>query len=249
MTVTGHYVDEFWKLQKRVLNFCNVPLPHNRVIIFDALYKCLVDWEIENKMATIKIDKASYNDIALKNLKSTFNLLKKKLPSDGKLFHVRCCAHILNLIVQDGLGEIKGIIDCVRDDIKCLIHSEAHLIQFSNIVKQLKLPSKKQILDYPTRWNSTYFMLSAALEFKNVFPRYSERDVGFSYVPTEEEWERVENVCQFLKIFNDVTNIISGCKYPTSNLFLIEIWRVKEILDKNSVSELDYLSSMATWMM
>ncbi|KAF7147288.1 hypothetical protein RHSIM_Rhsim03G0102300 [Rhododendron simsii] len=91
-------------------------------------------------------------------------------------------------------------------------------------------------------------MLSAALEFKDVFPRYSERDVGFAYVPTEEDWEQVENVCQFFEIFNDVTNIISGCEYPTSNLFLTEFWRVKEILDKNSVSELDYLSLMAARM-
>ncbi|KAF7150425.1 hypothetical protein RHSIM_Rhsim02G0121400 [Rhododendron simsii] len=171
MVATGHYVDEFWKLQKRVLSFCNVPPPHNGVIIFDALYKCLVDWEIENKVATISVDNASYNDVALKNLKSTFHLLKKKLPLDGKLFHVRCCTHILNLMVQDGLVEIKGITDCVRDGVKYLIHSEARLIQFSNIAKQLKLPSRKLILDCPTRWNSTYFMLSAALEFKDVFPR------------------------------------------------------------------------------
>ncbi|KAF7154610.1 hypothetical protein RHSIM_Rhsim01G0169500 [Rhododendron simsii] len=170
MVVTGHYVDEFWKLQKRMLNFCNVPPPHNGVIISDAFYKCLVDWEIENKVATITVDNASYNDVALKNLKSTFHLLKKKLPKDGKLFHVRCCAHILNLMVQDGLVEIKGITDCVRDGVKYFIHFEARLIQFSNIAKQLKLPSRKLILDCPTRWNSTYFMLSAALELKDVFP-------------------------------------------------------------------------------
>ncbi|KAG5531867.1 hypothetical protein RHGRI_026468 [Rhododendron griersonianum] len=248
MVVTGHYVDEDWKLQKRVLSFCNVPPPHTGVIISDALYKCLVDWNIENKVATITVDNASYNDVALRNLKSTFQLLGKKIPLDGELFHVRCCAHILNLMVQDGLSEIKWITDCIRDGVKYLIHSEARLTQFSDIAKQLKLPSKKLILDCPTRWNSTYMMLSAALEFKDVFSRYSERDVGFSYVPTYEEWERVENVCQFLEIFNDVTNIISGCEYPTSNLFLIEVWRVKEILDKNSVSALEYLRSMALKM-
>ncbi|KAF7113478.1 hypothetical protein RHSIM_RhsimUnG0122000 [Rhododendron simsii] len=197
MVMTGHYVDEDWKLQKRVLSFCNVPPPHNGV-------------------ATITVDNTSYNDVALRNLKSTFQLLKKKLPLD--------------------------------DGVKYLIHSEASLTQCSDIAKQLKLPLKKLILNCPTRWNSTYMMLSAALEFKDVFSRYSERDVSFSYVPTYEEWERVENVCQFLKIFNDVTNIIASCEYPTSNLFLTEIWRVKEILDKNSVSEFEYLRSMALKM-
>lgn len=58
--------------------------------------------------------------------------------------------HTLNLIVQDGLGEIKEITDCVRDGVKYLVNSEARLIQFSDIAKQLILPSKKLILDCPT---------------------------------------------------------------------------------------------------
>ncbi|KAF7131586.1 hypothetical protein RHSIM_Rhsim09G0090800 [Rhododendron simsii] len=141
-------------------DFCNVPPPHTGVIISDALYKCLVDWNIENKVATITVDNASYNDVALRNLKSTFQLLKKKLPLDGI---------------------VKGMW-----------------------VFLMCLPMKSG--------------------------------------------KRVENVCQFLEIFNDVTNIISGCEYPTSNLFLTEVWRVKEILDKNSMSELEYLRSMALKM-
>lgn len=61
-----------------MLSFCNVPSPHTRVIIYDALHKCLVDWDIENKVAIMTIDNATYNDVALRNLKSTFKLLKKK---------------------------------------------------------------------------------------------------------------------------------------------------------------------------
>ncbi|KAG5549388.1 hypothetical protein RHGRI_014663 [Rhododendron griersonianum] len=115
MVVTGHYVDEFWKLRKRVLSFCNVPPPHNGVIISDALYKCLVDWEIENKVATITINNASYNDVALKILKSTFHLLKKKLPLDVEI-----------------------------------------VIEETN-------------LRLPTRWNLTFLLLFADMEFKDVF--------------------------------------------------------------------------------
>ena len=33
MIVAGHFVDCDWVLQKRVLNFCNVPPPHTGVII------------------------------------------------------------------------------------------------------------------------------------------------------------------------------------------------------------------------
>lgn len=52
-------------------------------------------------------------------------------------------------------------------------------------------------------------MLFAALEFKDVFPRNQERDPSFVYVPSLEDWVKVETVCQFLAIFNEVTKMSS----------------------------------------
>ncbi|XP_028060061.1 zinc finger BED domain-containing protein RICESLEEPER 2-like [Camellia sinensis] len=247
MVITAHFVDDDWQLQKRVLNFCNVPPPHIGVVIADALHKCLVEWGIENKVATVTVDNASYNDVALRVLKENFSM-KKKLPLGGKLFHVRCCAHILNIMVQYGLSEIGDIVDGVREGVKYLVASEARLLQFNEIVKQLQLPSKKLILDCPTRWNGAYMMMATALEFKDVFPRYQERDLGFIYVPSLQDWIKVENVCQFLAIFNEVTNIIYGSDYPTSNLFLTEVWRIKEILNEKSVDDNEYIRAMTLKM-
>jgi hypothetical protein len=65
-----------------------------------------------------------------------------------------------------------------------------------------------QILDVATRWNNTYMMLSTAIGFKEVFPRYSNIESAFQWVVSAEEWEKVENVNQFLAIFNEVTNIV-----------------------------------------
>uniref|UniRef100_A0A5B7AIU7 BED-type domain-containing protein n=1 Tax=Davidia involucrata TaxID=16924 RepID=A0A5B7AIU7_DAVIN len=219
MVVTGHFIDSEWRLQKRVLNFFNVPPPHSGVIIADALQKCFIEWGIEDKVSTITVDNAKYNDTAVRILKDNFSL-KKKLAFAGKIFHARCCAHIINLMVQDGIKEIGDIVDIVREAVKYLNASEARLIQFSGIAKQLQLSSKKLILDCPTRWNSTYLMLAAALKFREVFPRYQDRDPGFSYVPSLEDWIKVEHLCQFLGLFHVVTNLISGSEYPTANLFL-----------------------------
>jgi hypothetical protein len=43
MVVTCHFVDSDWFLQKRVLNFCNVPPPHSGVVIAEELRKCFGD--------------------------------------------------------------------------------------------------------------------------------------------------------------------------------------------------------------
>jgi hypothetical protein len=61
---------------------------------------------IDKKVFFITLDNASANDLCVVNLKPKL----KDLPCDGDLFHMRCCAHILNLIVQDGLKEITDTI-------------------------------------------------------------------------------------------------------------------------------------------
>ena len=191
---------------------CNLPPPYSGVSICDALSKCLVDWEIEDKVWTVTVDNASYNDVVVHMLKD--NLSKKyQLPLSGKLFHVRCCAHILNLLVQDGLSEIGEIIKNVRESVKYVIQSESRLNIFGDIVKQLKLPSKQLILDCYTIWNATYFILSSALEFKDVFPRYAQKDLSYMFLPSEDDWMKVAEVCSFLEEFNEVTKIISGITY------------------------------------
>ena len=45
----------------------------------------------------------------------------------GKLFHVRYCTHITNLLVQFGLAEIKDIIDDVRQSIKYIVAVEGRM--------------------------------------------------------------------------------------------------------------------------
>ena len=116
MVLTGHFIDSNWRLQKRVLSFVHLPPPHRGVEIADNIYKCLKEWGIENKVYTILVDNASNNDSTIRILVDTFSR-NKKLLCGGKLFHVRCCAHILNLLVQDGLSKINHIIEDIHDSV------------------------------------------------------------------------------------------------------------------------------------
>ena len=62
----------------------------------------MLDWGIEHVLA-ITIDNASYNDLAIAYLKDQFSWSCKVLNNES--LHVCCSAHILNLVVQDGLKE------------------------------------------------------------------------------------------------------------------------------------------------
>nr|GMD19267.1 zinc finger BED domain-containing protein RICESLEEPER 2-like [Ipomoea batatas] len=229
MVITAHFVDLDSMLQKRVLNFVEVLPPHTGTCVCDAIYKCLQEWSIEEKVWTITVDNASYNDATVRLLHDSLSF-HTNLPLDGKLFHIRCCAHILNILVQDGLSEIKSIIGNVRDSVKYISASPQRLHSFNEICKQLQVPSKKLVLDCCTRWNATFAMLSCALDFKQVFPRYQLRDPNYNCLPSDDDWQRVEEICSLLVHFNEVTQITSGSEYPTSNLFLPELYNIKEIL-------------------
>ena len=45
------------------------------------------------------------------------NIGRHKLLNDGKLMYMRCSTHILNLIVKDGLEELKDAIENIRDSV------------------------------------------------------------------------------------------------------------------------------------
>jgi len=76
----------------------------NEVIMF------LTQWNIEHKILTITVDNAKYNDVMMSNLKKHL-IPRNGLVSSGVFFHVQCCAHILNRIVQDGLQLIGDILE------------------------------------------------------------------------------------------------------------------------------------------
>ncbi|KAH7657826.1 Tam3-transposase (Ac family) protein [Dioscorea alata] len=194
MVATCHFVDYDWKLQKRMLCFRPIVSPHTGVA------------GLGKKLMSFSVDNASYNDLAVNLLKANLNLNNRNaLVLDGKLFHVRRCANILNLLVQDGLGEISDIVCNMHESVKHISKSVSRLTMFSDITKQLNLSNKKPILDV-IRWNATYYILQAALDLKDVLPRYQLRDSNYHYLPSEEDWSKVQTVCTFLEEFYYVIN-------------------------------------------
>ncbi|XP_040931907.1 zinc finger BED domain-containing protein RICESLEEPER 3-like [Gossypium hirsutum] len=172
-----------------------------------CLKKCLQDWGIKGKVCSISVDNTSYNDAAVRMLKDSLSF-HKKLPLNGKLFHVRCCENILKLLVHDGLFEIEDIIDNVRESVKYITASTVRLTMINDIVKQLQLPNKRLILDCCTRWNATYAMVLCVLEFKDVFPH-------FHVICSEEETLR-----QLCIVWNSLYELYKEYvdEYPTTNV-------------------------------
>ena len=181
MCLTAHWIDDNWNYQKRILNFCPIS-SHKGESIGKAIESCLADWGIE-RILTITLDNASANHSAIKFLKRRKGGYQfKNLISDHAFLHVRCSAHILNLIVQSGLSSkvMNESIDRIRGAVKYVRSSPARTQAFDCSVKAVNIDCKKKlILDVATRWNSTYLMLETAVKYERAFDRLSEDDVKY----------------------------------------------------------------------
>jgi hypothetical protein len=73
---------------------------------------------------------------------------------ENRFMHVRCCAHILNLIVTEGLKEVDESIMRVRSAVKYVKSSPARFESFRTCLERENINFKELLcLDIPTRWN------------------------------------------------------------------------------------------------
>jgi hypothetical protein len=227
--MTAHFVDNNWKLNKKILNFCKVP-GHSGEVMAQTVWNCLSNWEL-NQVLTMTVDNASSNDVGISYLKKN---LMPDLVMKGKYFHTRCCAHVLNLIVKDGLKDIDNSVLRIRGAVKYIQSSGPRYDKFKSFIDPQKVEYKGFVnLDVDTRWNSTYLMLEAALKHMSTFAKLEMHDRAYvrelqngKGLPLLEDWEYVDSILPFLALFHDATVRISGSSYATSNKYMFEVFGI-----------------------
>jgi len=160
---------------------------------------------------------------------------------------MRCVAHIINLIVSDGLKEIDSSITRVRAAVKYIRSGTSRLVKFKRCAELAKVQTKALMnLDICTRWNSTYLMLNVAQQYEKAFERYSDEDPYYKLelesqngpgVPTKSDWEKSRKMAKFLEHFYNLTLRVSTTSRPTSHTYFHEIADVLVLLRQWCSSE------------
>jgi hypothetical protein len=140
----------------------------------------------------------------------------------GKFFHVRCAAHIINLVVQDGISMIKKATENIPEIIGKVKNSPILREEFEQRAKECNLDTERSLsLDVSTRWNSTYMMLRDVIYYKEAFERMHILNFSwFSNFPTNEEWRQAMELCKILRNFNTITEFLSGTSYISNLKFI-----------------------------
>ncbi|XP_017982312.1 PREDICTED: zinc finger BED domain-containing protein RICESLEEPER 2-like [Theobroma cacao] len=195
-----------------------------------AISKCLGDWGIQ-KIFSITVDNASSNDVAVRHLKKKYNVARTSILG-GRFFHVRCIAHVVNLVVSDGLKDMNTSIARVRGAVRYFRQSLTRLVKFKECAVSARVKNKCLLcLDVNTRWNSTFLMLDTTLKFQRAFVSFELCDNGYipeliksgDGVPDDRDWANVRRISRFLREFYDLTFSVSGTSYITTNAFLDSI--------------------------
>ncbi|CAN0892058.1 Putative AC9 transposase [Linum grandiflorum] len=121
MAFTGHLNDNNWKMRNTLLRFMYIPTPHTGDRLAERLYDCLLDWNIDAKLSSITLDNCSNNDSMITELKDKMGV--SDLLLDDSLLHMRCAAHILNLIVSDRLDVIKDVINLIKKNSEAVVEN------------------------------------------------------------------------------------------------------------------------------
>ncbi|KAM7480327.1 hypothetical protein LguiA_028540 [Lonicera macranthoides] len=242
--LTGHFIDNNWTLHRRILNVVTLSFPDTEVAFNQAVVACLTDWDLDGKLFTITLDPSFASETVRRNLNG---LLSIKNPHilNGQLLIGNCYARVLSRLAQDAIRSTTEIIKKVRDSVKYVKTLEVHEEKFVELKQQLQVPSTKSlVIDDQTKWNTTYHMLVAASELKEVFSCLDTSDPNYKETPSMDEWKQVETLCIYLKLFFDAANILTAPKYPTANAFFHEVWKIQIELTQAAMSPDMFISNL-----
>ena len=130
--------------------FVYVPSTRLKDVLVEVLVNCFLEWNIDRKLSTITVDNISTTDAMIKLLLNKLDI--SSLMLSGSMLHMRCAAHILNLIVQDGLSLIGDGIERICDIVIYWTGSPKTRQEFDENACQLCVQCTKElVLDCKTR--------------------------------------------------------------------------------------------------
>jgi hypothetical protein len=236
------------KLKKKILALKNVEYNYTGRALFEMVRGLLLEWNIDKKLCSITVESSSSNDQMVEILESWFGH-QGYHPFKGKLFHIRCTTDIVNLLVRDGLDEIDDILRKIRKAINYISETTIGKQKFQEVVKQLNLRDKDITSQgFPISWDSTFFMLQSALEFREAFSHLQSTDCPFPIELSVEEWEMAKFMHKCLNVFYDVVRKFMESKGLTTDVYFGKFLDIRHYLLLWQESQYPFIRSIAKKM-
>jgi hypothetical protein len=214
IAVTAHFfLSE--KLRHVLLEFAIISHQHNAEQIKYMVQCVLEEYCIINNVISLTTDNAKNNISGINQFK---DFLKYELFIEKEIFHLPCFGHVLNLCVQEGIQAINSTLNTLRNSSLSVKSSSKQVQVLHETSIALKQNYTKLKRDTNVRWNSTYIMIERALKMKRALRTLSNEEESNVFTKnkiTDNEWEILSLISEFLKPFYEATLMVSQQSYPS----------------------------------
>jgi hypothetical protein len=107
---TAHFIDFEWKKHNLVIDFDCLQHLHDADTIAKYIVDLAVSFRFDNKLISITTDNGQN---IVKGAKEAINIIRRS-NDESEIFHVRCLAHVLNIIVKKFFEVIKDLMGNIR---------------------------------------------------------------------------------------------------------------------------------------
>ncbi|WOK92564.1 zinc finger BED domain-containing protein RICESLEEPER 1-like isoform X1 [Canna indica] len=246
--LTCHYIDNDWRLQKKIINFFHIGPPGTDQEISKTILDRLQEWNIDGKLCSVVLDNCITNDLVASELLGSLRT-KGFLMSNGDLFYARTCGHLLNLVVHKSLETVGELTDRVRASVQYVKSSQERLSRFQKDAEEMGIPLKPLVLDAPANWPSTYIMLETACQYQEAFKHLAESDVENTGFLSLKDWTDVRALVECLEVLYHALDKFSSTRIPTANLYFNDMCGIHLLFKTWYKSPQPFVASMAKEML
>ncbi|XP_071634351.1 E3 SUMO-protein ligase ZBED1-like [Temnothorax longispinosus] len=214
--VTIHYLSEDLVMKNGCLGVFPLHTNHTAEYLTECLNSVIDDFKLDKKkIMAITSDGAANIKAAVHNVV-------------GSERHIWCFAHFLSHLVPKILKDMPEINDIIATVKKIVVLIRRSVVATDELKRLQILDGKtegtvlKFILDVPTRWNSTLYMLERFLALEQyvyaVTLKCKRSDIPDML--THSQIEVLQEVVSLMKPIEYVIKEISGSKYPTCSTII-----------------------------
>ncbi|XP_070385732.1 E3 SUMO-protein ligase ZBED1-like [Dermacentor albipictus] len=205
ITVTAHTLNSEWKSQAFTLATEEMQERHTGENITQRMQEVISAWNLDGKVTAVVTDNASNGINAVNALQGILE------PND-----VTCSAHSLHLSIKKALAntEINDLCQKSGRLVAHFRHSTVASDELSRRQQLLGLPTERLMQSCPTRWNSTYQMLTKLIKHRSAVQSVlADRTIvtakkAQNLEISQQEWNVISELCEVLEPLHLATTIL-----------------------------------------
>ncbi|XP_073672246.1 zinc finger BED domain-containing protein 4-like [Paramisgurnus dabryanus] len=224
LSLTAQWIDVNFEMKRAVLHAQEFPGSHTGTAIASAFDAMFTEWKIQKENVHVVLRDNARNMV--------------KAMEECGVKSLGCMAYLGQLAVHDAVLSQQSVVDSLAIARKIVGHFKSSSLGTSrlrDIQRETGMKTKLLQQDVPTRWNSTFLMMTTLLEQKRALVMY-EADHGMPVSLNANQWSLIEKMTTLLAPFEEMTREISSHTATAADV-IPSVVALKRFLNKTAETD------------